>query len=103
MSGTEVTLDQGHRLPTEKTLQNAIKLSIVEDKPILMDYWTGSLDKTVMIGIRDDEKKMLIKNEDEYTSYIEKIFRISGKDFIIMTENSLYIVDKDIPTKKVTF
>jgi hypothetical protein len=56
-----------------------------------------------MIGIRDDEKKMLIKNEEEYTSYIEKIFRIGGKDFIIMTENSIYLVDKDIPTKKVSF
>jgi hypothetical protein len=46
---------------------------------------------------------MLIKNEEEYTSYIEKIFRIGGKDFIIMTENSIYVVDKDIPTKKVSF
>lgn len=103
MSSGEVTLDEGHRLPTDKTLQNAAKLSIVEDRPIMMDYWTDSLDKTVMIGIRDDEKKMLIKNEEEYTSYIEKIFRIGGKDFIIMTENSIYLVDKDIPTKKVSF
>ena len=84
MSSGEVTLDEGHRLPTDKTLQNAAKLSIVEDRPVMMDYWTDSLDKTVMIGIRDDEKKMLIKNEEEYTSYIEKIFRIGGKDFIIM-------------------
>ena len=103
MSSWEVTLDEGHRLPTDKTLQNAAKLSIVEDRPVMMDYWTDSLDKTVMIGIRDDEKKMLIKNEEEYTSYIEKIFRIGGKDFIIMTENSIYLVDKDIPTKKVSF
>jgi len=103
MSSTEVTLDEGHRLPTDKTLQNAAKLSIVEDRPIMMDYWTSSLEKTVMIGVRNDEKKMLIKNEEEYTSYIEKIFRINGKDFIILTENSIYIVDKDIPTKKISF
>lgn len=81
----EVTLDEGHRLPTDKTLQNAIKLSIVEDRPIMMDYWTNSLDKKVILGVRKDEKKMLIKNEEEYTSYVEKIFRINGKDFIIMT------------------
>ena len=99
----EVTLDEGHRLPTDKTLQNAAKLSIVEDRPIMMDYWTMSLDKKVILGVRKDEKKMLIKNEEEYTSYVEKIFRINGKDFIIMTENSIYIVDKDIPTKRISF
>jgi hypothetical protein len=100
---TECVLEEGHRLPEIKTLQNAAKLSIVEDRPIMMDYWTSSLEKTVMIGVRNDEKKMLIKNEEEYTSYIEKIFRINGKDFIILTENSIYIVDKDIPTKKISF
>lgn len=99
----EVSLDEGHRLPTDKTLQNAAKLSIVEERPIMMDYWTDSLDKKVMIGVRNDEKKMLIRSEEEYTSYVEKIFRINNKDFIIMTENSIYIVDKDIPTKKISF
>ena len=98
----EVTLDEGHRLPDIKTLQNAAKLSIVEDKPILLDYWTHSLDKTVMIGIREDGKKMLIKNTEEYTSYIDKVYRIAGKDYIIMTENSIYLVDINIPTKRVS-
>ena len=99
----EVTLDEGHRLPEMKTLQNASKLSIVEDRPIMMDYWTNSIDKTVMIGIKEDGKKMLIKNEEEYTSFIEKVYRINGKDYIIMTENSIYIVDAEIPSKKVSF
>ena len=99
----EVTLEEGHRLPEIKTLQNAAKLSIVEDRPIMMDYWTNSIDKTVMIGIKDDGKKMLIKNPEEYTSYIEKVFRINNKDYIIMTENSIYLVDAAIPSKKVSF
>lgn len=99
---TEVSLDEGHRLPDIKTLQNAAKLSIVEDKPILLDYWTSSLDKAVMIGIREDGKKMLIRNTEEYTSYIEKVYRIAGKDYIIMTENSIYIVDLNIPTRRVS-
>ena len=96
-----VSLDEGHRLPEIKTLQNAAKLSIVEDRPILMDYWTSSIDKTVMIGIREDGKKMLIKNAEEYTSYIEKVYRINGKDYIIMTENSIYLVCASIPTKRI--
>ena len=99
----EVTLEEGHRLPEIKTLQNAAKLSIVEDRPIMMDYWTDSIDKSVMIGIKDDGKKMLIKNSEEYTSYIEKVYRINGKDYIIMTENSIYLVDAEIPSKKVSF
>ena len=98
-----VVLDEGHRLPETKTLQNAAKLSIVEDRPIMMDYWTSSIDKTVMIGIREDGKKMLIKNSEEYTSYVEKVFRINGKDYIIMTENSIYLVDAEIPSKRVSF
>lgn len=99
----EVSLDEGHRLPDVKTLQHVAKLSVVEDRPIMMDYWTHSIDKTVMIGIREDGKKMLIKNSEEYTSYVEKVFRINGKDYIIMTENSIYIVDADIPSKRVSF
>ena len=32
-----------YRLPETTTLTHAAKLSIVEDKPIMMDYWTNSL------------------------------------------------------------
>ncbi len=39
-----------YRLPHGTTLQHCAKLSIVEDKPIMFDYWTGSLDKEVLIG-----------------------------------------------------
>ena len=99
---SEIILDEGHRLPDIKTLQNAAKLSIVEDKPIVLDYWVQSIEKSVMIGIREDGKKMLIKSTEEYTSYIEKVYRIAGKDYIIMTENSIYVVDINIPTRKVS-
>jgi hypothetical protein len=42
-----------YRLPCDATLQNATKLSIVEDKPVLFDYWTDSLDKKALIGVRE--------------------------------------------------
>jgi hypothetical protein len=59
------TTDTGYRLPENTTLQHAIKLAIVEDKPIMMDYWTNSLDKTVLIGVKDDEtkEKILVRSE----------------------------------------
>ena len=53
----------GYRLPETTTLQHAAKLSIVEDKPIMMDYWTDSLEKTVLIGVKDTQEKLLVKNE----------------------------------------
>lgn len=91
----------GYRLPDTKTLQHASKLSIVEDKPIMMDYWTSSLDKSVLIGVKESQEKLLVKSEDEYTSPISKIYRV-GTEYIIMTENSIYLVDVEIPTKRIS-
>jgi hypothetical protein len=91
----------GYRLPENNTLQHAAKLSIIEDKPILMDYWTPSLEKTVLIGVKNNDEKLLVKSEEEYTSPVNKIFKV-GKEFIIMTENSIYIVDVEIPKKMIS-
>lgn len=97
-----ISTADGYRLPENKTLQHAAKLSIVEDKPIMMDYWTNSLDKTVLIGVKEDnQEKLLVKSEEEYTSPISKIYKVC-KEYIIITENSIYIVDLEIPTKKIT-
>jgi hypothetical protein len=90
-----------YRLPETTTLTHAAKLSIVEDKPIMMDYWTNSLSKTVLIGVKDNQEKLLVKSEEEYTSPISKIYKV-GKEYIIMTENSIYIVDLEIPTKRIS-
>lgn len=98
---TPVTTPNGYRVPENTTLQHAVKLAIVEDKPILLDYWTNSLQKTVLIGVKDNKEKLLVKSEEEYTSPIAKIFKV-GKEYIIMTENSIYIVDVEIPTKRIS-
>jgi hypothetical protein len=91
----------GHRLPEAATLQHAVKLAIVEDKQIMMDYWTQSIDKTVLIGVKENKEKLLVKSEEEYTSPIAKIYKL-GNDFVIVTENSIYIVDVGIPTKRIS-
>ena len=96
-----VTTSTGYRLPDNDTLQHAAKLSIVEDKPIMFDYWTNSLDKTVLIGIKENQEKLLVKSEEEYTSPIAKIYKIKT-EYIVMTENSIYIVDVAIPTKRIS-
>jgi len=90
-----------YRLPSDITLKHASKLSIVDDKPILMDYWTASLDKKALVGARENGEKLLVKSEDEYTSTIQKFYK-SVTEYIIITENSIYIVSNDIPTRKIS-
>ena len=97
---TELT-QPNYRLPTDATLKHAAKLSIVEDKPIMLDYWTRSLDKKALVGARDNGEKLLVFSEDEYTSTIQKFYK-SGSEYIIITENSIYIVSSDIPTRKIS-
>ena len=92
---------EGYRLPNSTTLTHAVKLSIVEDKPLLFDYWTSSLEKTAIIGVKDDGEKLLVKSEDEYTSPVSKIFKVQD-EYIVMTENSIYIVDVSIPSKRIS-
>lgn len=100
-AGSASATASGYRLPEATTLTHAAKLSVVEDKPIMLDYWTNSLNKTVLIGVKDNQEKLLVKSEEEYTSPIAKIYKV-GKEYIIMTENSIYIVDVEIPTKKIS-
>jgi hypothetical protein len=95
------TTEPNYRLPSEVTLKNACKLAIVEDKPIILDYWTVSLDKKALVGARYNGEKLLVKSEDEYTSPIQKFYK-SGTEYIIITENSIYIVSNEIPTRKIS-
>ena len=90
-----------YRLPHGTTMQHASKLAIVEDKPIMFDYWTGSLDKEVLIGVRESGEKLLVKSEDEYTSPIAKIYKVES-EYIIITENSKYLISADVDTKRIS-
>lgn len=93
--------NSSYRLPSDITLQHASKLSIVEDKPIMLDYWTASVDKKALVGVRESGEKLLVKSAEEYTSPIAKFYK-SATEYIIITENSIYIVSSDIPTRKIS-
>lgn len=90
-----------YRLPSDATMKHACKLAVVDDKPIMMDYWTPSLDKKALIGSRENNEKLLVRSEEEYTSTIQKFYK-SGTEYIVITENSIYIVSSDIPTRKIS-
>jgi hypothetical protein len=100
-SKTSAPAEFNYRLPGDVTLKHATKLAIVEDKPILMDYWTASLDKKALIGAKENGEKLLVKSEEEYTSSIAKFYK-SGSEYIVITENSIYLVSSDIPTRKIS-
>jgi hypothetical protein len=95
------TNNSNYRLPTDLTFQHAAKLAIVEDKPIMLDYWTDSVDKKALIGVRESGEKLLVKSAEEYTSPISKFYK-SGTDYIVITENSIYLISSDIPTRKIS-
>ena len=88
-------------LPSQLILSNAAKIAIKEDKPIMLDYWNDSINQSVFFGVRTTDEKLLVRSEDEYTSPICKIYKVD-KEFIVLTENSLYIVSASCPTKRIT-
>jgi hypothetical protein len=51
--------------------------------------------------VKENQEKLLVKSEEEYTSPISKIYKV-GKEFIVITENSIYIVDVEIPRKMIS-
>jgi hypothetical protein len=101
MSVVSTEENSNYRLPHSTTLQHASKLSIVEDRPIMFDYWAGSIDKEVLIGVRESGEKLLVKSEDEYTSPITKIYKVET-EYIIITENSIYVISCDVDTKRIS-
>jgi hypothetical protein len=86
-------------LPSATVLLRAAQVSIDEDKPIYLDYFRDSVEKKCCIGVQDSIK-YLVKSDNEYTSTIQSVFKCETS-YIVMTENSLYIVDGGIPIKRV--
>ena len=100
-SGGAKSGESAYRLPSNVCLQHSCKLAIVQDKPIMMDYWTASLDKSIIIGVRESGEKLLVKSEDEYTSPIANIYKVET-EYIIVTENSIYLISNETPSKKIS-
>jgi hypothetical protein len=89
------------QVPSATAMAAAAKIAIEQDKPIYLDYYNDSLDKKCCIGVQDTTK-FLVKSDTEYTSSIESISRIKEeKVFIVLTENSIYIVSAEIPVKRI--
>ena len=89
-------------LPNDKTLKHAARIAIEQDKPIMLDYFLDTKNGKAFLGEDANTKeKMLVRSEDEYTSLIQKIFKVAN-DFIVITENSIYVTSGDTKKKTIT-
>jgi hypothetical protein len=88
-------------VPSATVLVQAAKIALEEDRPIYLDYYVDSIEKKCCIGVKDSVKH-LVKSGTEYTSAIEKLWRLKEENtWLVMTENSIYMVSADIPVKKI--
>ena len=88
-------------VPSASTLVSAAKLAIQKDMPIQLDYFVDSAEGKAFLGEdATSGDKMLVKNSEEFTSHIQKIYK-AGEDFIIMTENSIYLVSGKVQKRKI--
>jgi hypothetical protein len=79
----------------------AARLAIQQDKPIQLDYYVETATNRAFIGEDPETKeKVLVKSREEFTSLVSKMYKV-GEDFLIMTENSIYIVSGKIQKRKV--
>ena len=88
-------------LPSVTTLVYASRLAIKEDKPILLDYFLDTYHNKAFMGEDQETKeKMLVKSSDEFTSLIQKVYKVQ-EDFIVMTENSIYVVSGKVQKRRI--
>jgi len=96
-----VSSGSSEKVPSPATLVSAAKLAIQKDMPIQLDYFVDSAEGKAFLGEdAQTNEKMLVKNSEEYTSHIQKIYK-AGDDFIVMTENSIYLVSGKVQKRKI--
>ena len=99
---TSATPTAASLAPTPQTLIQAAKLAMEQDRAIMLDYYVDTAQGKAFLGEDPDTKeRILVKNAEEYTSPIQKIFK-AATDYIVMTENSIYIVSGSIKKKVIT-
>ena len=88
-------------LPSVQTMLQASKIAIEQDRAIMLDYYRQTHAGTAFLGEDPDTKeRILVKSKEEFTSLVKKLYKV-GEDFIILTENSLYVVSGKIQKRKV--
>ncbi len=88
--------------PSPIVLVQASRLSLKMDKPILLDYYMDSLTGKAFLGLDPNTKEqMLVKSKEEFTSLVQKVYHINSGEYIIMTENSIYILSAALKNREI--
>ena len=88
-------------MPSAQVLVHAAKLAMEQDKPIQLDYYRDTAMQKAFLGEDQETKeKMLVKSSDEFTSLIKKVYKV-GDEYIILTENSIYLVSGKIQKRRI--
>jgi len=101
MSAPSAPTPTAEILPSTQLLVQASKLAIQQDKPIQLDYYVDTATGKAFMGEDQETKeKMLVKSNEEFTSLIQKVYKVSD-EYIIMTENSIYLVSAKIQKRRI--
>jgi hypothetical protein len=87
--------------PNPSALLQAAKLAMAQDKPIQLDYYAETASGKAFMGEDAETKeKMLVKSAEEFTSLIQKVYKVAD-DYIIMTENSIYLISGKVQKRRI--
>jgi len=88
-------------LPSAQLLVQAAKLALKDDRPILLDYFVDThTGKAFMGEDQETKEKMLVKSNEEFTSLIQKVYKV-GEEYIVITENSIYLVSGKVQKRRI--
>jgi hypothetical protein len=88
-------------LPNPAVLLQAAKLALAQDNPIRLDYYAETSNGSAFMGEDGETKeKMLVKSADEFTSLIQKTYKV-GDDYLVLTENSIYVVSGKMQKRRI--
>ena len=108
-------------VPSARTMYSAASLALRlnNNPPISLDYWADSLNNRACIGVnkaqkdapKDKQEKKLYKNSEEHTSLIKNIYpgyqasagEAASTEFLVVTENTIYITSSTIGRSYVVF
>lgn len=98
---TAQTAQTAEIFPNPSALLQAAKLAMTQDKPIQLDYYADTVTGKAFMGEDAETKeKMLVKSAEEFTSLIQKVYKVA-EDYIIMTENSIYLVSGKVHKRRI--
>ena len=98
-SATSTAVASNLTLPGNKTLNGAFRLSVVHGKPVCAYFYLDSIKGKVVIR-QDGDEKIIYKDEDEYSSPLEHLYK-SENEYIAITNNTIYIISSRTEVRKV--